>query len=47
MPLINRAYNEQDIEILERLSLGETALHVSEKTVVEKRAALQAETAKP
>ena len=43
MPLINRAYNEQDIETLERLSLGETELHVSEKTVVEKRAALQAE----
>lgn len=43
MPLINRAYNEQDIETLERLSLGETELHVSEKTVAEKRAALQTE----
>lgn len=43
MPLINRAYNEQDIETLERLSLGETELHASEKTVIEKRAALQAE----
>ena len=43
MPLINRAYNEQDVETLERLSLGETELHVSEKTVAEKRSALQAE----
>lgn len=43
MPLINRAYNEQDLETLERLSLGETELHVSEKTVAEKRSALQAE----
>ncbi len=43
MPLINRAYHEQDLETLERLSLGETELHVSEKTVAEKRVALQAE----
>lgn len=43
MPLINRAYNEHDIETLERLSLGETELHVPEKTVIEKRKALQTE----
>ena len=41
MPLINRAYNEQDLETLERLSLGETELHVSEKTATEKRRAFQ------
>ena len=43
MPLINRAYREQDLQTLERLSLGETELHVDEKTAVEKRAALQSE----
>ena len=43
MPLVNRAYKEQDIETLERLSLGETERYISEKTVAEKRAALQAE----
>ena len=43
MPLINRAYHEQDIETLERLSLGETEIHVPEKTVSEKRSALQTE----
>ena len=43
MPLINRAYHEQDIQTLERLSLGETEPHISEKTYAEKRAALQAE----
>ncbi len=43
MPLINRAYHEQDIQTLERLSLGETETHISEKTSTEKRAALQAE----
>ncbi|MCE2413934.1 J domain-containing protein [Candidatus Poribacteria bacterium] len=43
MPLINRAYNEQDIETLERLSLGETELHVREKTATEKQKALQTE----
>lgn len=43
MPLINRAYNEQDLETLERLSLGETERHVPEKTVLEKRRALQTE----
>ena len=43
MPLINRAYREQDVQILERLSLGETAFHVDAKTAVEKRAALQSE----
>ena len=43
MPLINRAYNEQDIETLERLSLGETELHVPEKTATEKRKALHTE----
>ncbi len=43
MPLINRAYNEQDIETLERLSLGETELHVPEKTDPEKQRALHTE----
>ncbi len=43
MPLVNRAYHEQDIETLERLSLGETERYVSEKTAREKRAALQTE----
>ena len=43
MPLINRAYHEHDIQTLERLSLGETEPDFSEKTVAEKRAALQTE----
>ena len=43
MPLINRAYHEQDIETLERLSLGETEIHVPEKTDTEKRRTLQTE----
>lgn len=43
MPLINRAYNEQDIETLERLNLGETELHAPEKTTTEKRKALHTE----
>lgn len=43
MPLINRAYREQDVQILERLSLGETEFHVDEKTAIEKRTALQSE----
>ena len=43
MPLINRAYREQDVQTLERLNLGETAFHVDEKTAIEKRAALQSE----
>ena len=43
MPLINRAYHEQDIQTLERLSLGQTELQAAEKTVAEKRAALQVE----
>ena len=43
MPLINRAYTEQDLETLERLSLGETELHVPEKTAIEKRRGLQTE----
>ena len=43
MPLINRAYNDQDIETLERLSLGKTELHVPEKTTIEKRKALHTE----
>ena len=41
MPLINRAYNEQDVQTLERLSLGETEPHVIKKTASEKREALQ------
>ena len=43
MPLINRAYNEQDIETLERLSLGETERQVREKTVTERRKSLHTE----
>ena len=43
MPLINRAYQEHDIQTLERLSLGETDSDISEKTAAEKRAALQTE----
>ena len=43
MPLVNQAYKEQDLDTLERLSLGEMEQHISEKTVAEKRAALQAE----
>ena len=39
--MINRAYREQDLQTLERLSLGETAFHVDPKTADEKRAALQ------
>lgn len=41
MPLINRAYHEQDVQTLERLSLGETEAHVIQKTATEKCAALQ------
>ena len=43
MPLINRAYHEQDVETLERLSLGGTEIHVPEKSVPEKRRTLQTE----
>ena len=43
MPLINRAYNEQDFETLERLSLGETEPYVPEKTATEKRRVLHTE----
>ena len=43
MPLINRAYHEQDVQTLERLSFGETEPHVMKKTAPEKRAALQVE----
>ncbi len=43
MPLINRAYNEHDLETLERLSLGETEPDVPEKTATEKRRALHTE----
>ena len=43
MPLINRAYQEHDIQTLERLSLGETEPDISEKTAAEKRTVLQAE----
>ncbi len=44
MPLINRAYQEQDIQTLERLSIGEldTEAH-REETNAEKHARLQAE----
>ena len=43
MPLINRAYHEQDVQTLERLNLGETEPHIIKKTTPEKRAALQVE----
>ena len=43
MPLINRAYHEQDVQTLERLNLGETAPDDAKKTAAEKRAALQVE----
>ncbi len=44
MPLINRAYHEQDIQILERLSIGETDFSIdSEDSTVVKRERLQAE----
>ena len=43
MPLVNRAYHERDVETLERLSLGEIELHVSEETAPEKRRTLQTE----
>lgn len=44
MPLINRAYHEQDIQILERLNIGETDFSLdSEDTTVVKREKLQSE----
>lgn len=44
MPLINRAYQEQDIQTLERLSIGELDTEVHrEETNAEKHARLQAE----
>ena len=44
MPLINRAYNEQDVQILERLSIGETDVVMqSENSAAEKRERLQSE----
>ena len=43
MPLINRAYHEQDVQTLERLNLGEIELDSREKTTTERRAALQVE----
>ena len=43
MPLINRAYHEKDVQTLERLNLGETALEGRQKTATEKRAALRIE----
>ena len=44
MPLINRAYHEQDVEILKRLSIGETDIEIdSEHTTAEKRERLQSE----
>ncbi len=43
MPLINRAYRDQDLQTLERLSLGEIELHVNQITATEKRVALQSE----
>ncbi|MDE0484808.1 MAG: hypothetical protein OXI67_19690 [Candidatus Poribacteria bacterium] len=44
MPLINRAYHEQDIQILERLNIGETDFSLdSEDATVVKREKLQSE----
>ncbi len=44
MPLINRAYQEQDIQILERLSIGEAVAAMSpDETGTEKYAKLQVE----
>lgn len=44
MPLINRAYQEQDIQTLARLSLWETDVALqSEDAIVDKQAQLQAE----
>lgn len=43
MPLINRAYREQDIQTLERLSLGEIEIQADQTTVIKKRVALQSE----
>ena len=44
MPLINRAYQEQDIQTLERLSIGDAKVEAPrEETSSEKRARLQAE----
>ena len=44
MPLINRAYHDQDIKILERLNIGETDLEdFADQTTAEKREQLQAE----
>ena len=42
MPLINRAYNEQDVRILERLSIGETDIAMqAEGSIAEKKEQLQ------
>jgi FtsZ-binding cell division protein ZapB len=42
MPLINRAYNEQDVRILERLSIGETDIAMqAEGSIAEKKERLQ------
>ena len=44
MPLINRAYQEQDIQTLERLSIGYTEIDLSiEQTLIEKRKKLHIE----
>lgn len=44
MPLINRAYHEQDIQTLERLSIGYTEIDLSiEHTLVDKRKKLHSE----
>ena len=45
MPLINRAYNEQDVQILERLSIGDTddVVMQPEASTAEKREKLQSE----
>lgn len=44
MPLINRAYNEQDIQTLERLNVGYTEIDLSvEQTILDKRRKLHSE----
>ncbi len=44
MPLINRAYNEQDVKVLERLSIGDFELTLQfESSAAEKREKLQSE----
>ena len=43
MPLINRAYQEQDFETLERLSLGQQVSELPARTARERQAELRSE----